>query len=425
MSTILIKNGTVVNPVGPKGRLDILIEDEVIVAMAPSIDYDADTVIDAFRRVVAPGLVDIHSHFRDPGQTWKEDILTGAEAAKRGGYTSIVMMANTTPPIDSVETLNYVLEKGAKTGIKIYTHAAVTRGLMGKDLTAMVELYQAGAIGFSDDGKPILDANLLRKAMEIAARLGVPIALHEEDPKYIESPGFNHGYVSSLLGIGGADRNAEISLIQRDLEIALETGAIVNFQHISSAEGVDLIRKTKLQGGNNIHAEATPHHFSLNENDIARFEPATLAKVNPPIRSELDRQAIVEGIHDRTLDIIATDHAPHSPEEKKMGLDKAPSGMIGLETALGLAVTKLNLPIDRIIMRMSTNPAQVYGLDAGVLDVGRAADVVVFDLHDSWIVRDNFASKSRNSPFVGERLCGKVEFTICDGKIVYQNNSLR
>lgn len=422
MSTILIKNGTVVNPVGKSGRLDVLVEDGKISLMAPHIEFEADNIIDAFGHIVAPGLVDIHSHFRDPGQTWKEDILTGAEAAKRGGYTSIVMMANTVPVIDTVETLRYVLEKGAKTGIKVYAHAAVTLGMMGKDLTDMVELYQNGAVGFSDDGKPILDAGLLREAMEVTAKLGVPISLHEEGPHYIVSPGFNHGYASEQLGIGGALRDAEISMIRRDLELAVETGAIVNFQHISTSEGVELIRAAKCRN-DNIHAEATPHHFSLNEDDVIKLDLNTLAKVNPPIRSEQDRQAIIKGIHDWTLDIIATDHAPHTREEKMAGLDEAPSGMIGLETALGLAVTMLDLPINRLIMRMSTNPAHVYGLNAGVLDIGRPADIVIFDQFSSWVVKNSFVSRSNNSPFIGKRLRGKVKYTICDGKIVYQDDS--
>ena len=423
---LLVKNGRVVNPAGQDGALDVLIEDGRIVAMDQKISdklIDVDRVINANGLIVTPGLVDVHVHFRDPGQTHKEDILTGAEAAKHGGYTSVVMMANTVPPIDNVETLSYVLEKGKKTGINVYTCANVTKGMKGEELTPMKELVEAGAVGFTDDGKPILDEALAREAMIKAKQLNVPISFHEEDPSYILSAGFNKGKVAKKLGVGGAGRLAEIRMVERDTELALKTGARVVIQHVSAAESVDLIWRAKMFGSD-VHAEATPHHFSLTEDDVAKY--GTLAKMNPPVRTAKDQFAIIHGLKKGIIDMIATDHAPHSKEEKDEGLMQAPSGVIGLETSFALAFTKLvcddHLNIDQLIARMSLAPAKVYGLDAGLLRKGGKADIMIFDPYTRWIVPDKFASKSSNSPFIGWTLCGKVKYTICNGKIVYEDD---
>lgn len=423
----LIKNGLVVNPGGESGRLDILIEDSRIVAMGPDVssDYvDVDEEIDALGMKVAPGLVDVHVHFRDPGLTYKEDIFTGAKAAAKGGFTSVVMMANTKPPIDNVEVLKDVLKRGKETGIHVYACANVTRGMNGKKLTPMEELVKAGAVGFTDDGKPIVSDRLVAKAMKETAKLGVPISFHEEDPKYVDSPGFNKGKASEQLQIGGADRKAEWTMVMRDIEIAFMTEAVIDIQHVSAKESVELIRRGKeYQNGYLIHAEATPHHFSLTEDAAIQYR--SLAKMNPPLRTEEDRMAIIEGLRDGTIDMIASDHAPHSAEEKAAGIDKAPSGIIGLETSLGLGVTKLVLPgyltLHQLIERMSFTPAQVYGLEAGVLKCGRPADIVIFNPNESWWVDGEFVSKANNSPFIGEQLYGKVKYTIADGKVVYQD----
>lgn len=437
---LLIKNGTVVDPSNNMEQMaDVLVNDGKIVQIAEKItektarqqlqerhsECDADCeVIDASGCIVAPGLVDVHVHFRDPGFTHKEDIETGAKAALRGGFTSVVLMANTKPAVDNIDTLTYVIEKGKKTDLKVYTCATVTRGIAGKELTDMDALLAKGAVGFTDDGIPIMDAKLLERAMTKAAARKVPISLHEENPALIANNGVNRGKASAYYGIGGSPREAEISLIARDLEIALKTGAILNIQHISTREGVELVRQAKKKaaalGQNNIHAEATPHHFSLTQEAVIQY--GTLAKMNPPLREEADRQAIVEGLRDGTIDLIATDHAPHSREEKEKPITEAPSGIIGLETALALGITNLvdtrQLSLSQFIERMSTNPARMYGLPAGTMSEGSTADLVIFDAGASQVVK-NFASKSSNSPFTGQTLRGVVKYTIVDGKIVY------
>ncbi len=369
--------------------------------------------------VAAPGFVDVHSHFRDPGFTYKEDIHTGAAAAAAGGYTDIVLMANTNPTVDTVETLEYVLNKGKETPIHIHSCATVTRNMEGREQTDFDRLFAAGAAGFTDDGKPIMDDKLLEKAMADAARLGVPVSLHEEDPAYITLSGINQGEVAKKLSLGGADRLAEASMVERDIVIALKTGAILDIQHVSAKETVELIRKARKQS-RNIHGEATPHHFSLTEEAVLTH--GTNAKMNPPLRCEEDRQAILAGIADGTLDLIATDHAPHSKEEKDREFAKAPSGIIGLETAFSLGITNLVHPgvIDlmTLIKRMSLAPAQLYKLNAGYIREGGPANVVLFD-PDARKTYYTFQSRSQNTPFARIPLFGEVECTICDGKIAY------
>ena len=424
MATLMIQGGQVVNPAGDNGHLDILIEDGVIKRMEPLLFETADEVIDAGGCVISPGFVDVHSHFRDPGQTHKEDILTGAAAAKRGGYTSIVMMANTVPPIDNAETLKYVLEKGRETGIHIYACGTVTKGMQGKELSPFAELWENGAVGFTDDGKPLMDTEIVKEAMQTLASWGKGIvSFHEEDPAYIETPGYNKGKASEHFGIGGADREAEIAMIRRDIALASETGAEIDIQHISTKEGVELVRQAR-KDYKNIHAEATPHHFSLTEE--AAIEYGTLAKMNPPLRTEEDRQAIIDGLADGTIEMIATDHAPHSKEEKAKGLTEAPSGIIGLETALPLGLMHLvgngALTVEDLVDRMSTGPARIYDLDAGVLAPGKPADLVIFDPEERWTA-GNYASRSENTPFTGMTMTGKVKYTICGGKVVYKDEN--
>lgn len=430
-----IKNGRVINPAtGMDECANILTIDGKVAKITSKtwneIQNELETCkkeeiqeVDASGCIVAPGLVDVHVHFRDPGFTYKEDIETGAKAALRGGFTSVVLMANTKPAVDNEETLAYILEKGAKTDLHVYTCATVTKGLSGKEIVDMDTLLENGAVGFTDDGIPIMDEKLLERAMEKAATLGVPVSLHEEDAALITNNGVNRGKASKHYEIGGSPREAEISLIKRDLEVALKTGAILNVQHISSKEGVELVRQAKKKSTiGNIHAEATPHHFSLNEEAV--IEHGTLAKMNPPLREEADRLAIIEGLKDGTIDIIATDHAPHSQEEKEKSITEAPSGIIGLETALSLGVTNLvrtqNLTMGKVLAAMTCNPAKMYGLDAGSLEEGKAADLVIFSADEEWTV-GNYASKSKNSPFTGMKLHGVVKYTIVDGEIVYKN----
>lgn len=421
----LIANGYLIDPASKKeGKCDLLISNGKVLELGEDLQekYKGEDmeVIDATGLIVAPGLVDIHSHFRDPGFTYKEDIESGGRAAARGGYTSIVLMANTKPAVDNEETLNYVIEKGKNTGINIYTCATVTKGMQGKEMVSMEELKKAGAVGFTDDGVPILDQNLVRQAMEKVAELNVPISFHEENPAYITNNGVNRGKASEHFGIGGSDRQAEIDLVQRDLQIALETGACIDIQHISSKEAVELVRQAKKKGSN-IHAEATPHHFALTEDAVIAH--GTLAKMNPPLREEADRLAVIQGLADGTIDVIATDHAPHSKEEKEKAITDAPSGITGLETALSLGIEVLvdggYMTMMSCLERLTCNPANMYHLDAGYIAEGGPADLVLFDKDATWVAGD-YASKSTNTPFTGRTLKGVVKYTVCGGKVVYR-----
>lgn len=421
---LYIKNGMLVDPIRERiYQADLEIRDgqiSKIIEGGLDGEFPADAqVIDVSGLMVAPGLADTHVHFRDPGFTYKEDILTGAEAAKRGGFTQIVLMANTKPSVDNPETLSYVLKKGQETGIHIHSCVNVTEQMAGKKLTDMELLADQGAAGFTDDGIPLLDEAMVKEAMERAKKLGKPISFHEEDPALITNNGINAGKASAYYGIGGSPREAEIRLIERDLKLALETGAEVVVQHISTKEGVELVRMAKAQGVH-AHAEATPHHFTLTE--AAVIEKGTLAKMNPPLREEEDRQAIIQGLADGTIDLIATDHAPHSSQEKDKAITEAPSGIIGLETALSLGIRELvdkgYLTLPQLIHRMSTAPCRLYGLRGGVIEEGAPADLVLFDQKECHIVID-FASKSSNSPFIGEELPGTIHYTICEGKVVY------
>ncbi len=420
---IVIKNGYVINPKsGFEGKADVFIKDDKIVSIGEAEVCEDAEVIDATGLVVAPGLVDVHTHFRDPGFEYKEDIYTGAKAAAAGGYTTVIMMCNTKPTIDNVDTLSYVLNKGKETGIHVESCGAVSFGLKGEKLTDMDALAKAGAIGFTDDGIPLMDEAILREAMAKTAAMNMPISLHEEDASLITNNGVNRGKASEHFGIGGSPRDAEISLIERDLQIALETNAIVNVQHISSKEGIELVRKAKAVPGNRVHAEATPHHIALTEQAV--IAKGTLAKVNPPIRTEEDRLAIIEGLKDGTIDIIATDHAPHAKEEKDKPLTEAPSGMLGLEAALPLCIEKLvkeaGMSMMEVLDKLTAKPAAMYSIDRGDLRVDGPADIVIFNPDEKWTVT-GFQSKSQNSPFLGEELTGKVKYTICKGKVVYKD----
>lgn len=422
---LLLKNGYMVDPAsGTAGYRDILIDKTSgrivrIVPQGTPLD-EATEEIDLNGQIVAPGLVDVHVHFRDPGFTHKEDIHTGAAAAARGGFTSVVLMANTKPAVDNQETLAYVLKKGRETGIHIYSCANVTKGLQGKELTDMETLSMQGAAGFTDDGIPLMDEALLREALRRAAKCGKPVSLHEENPALISNNGINAGKAAAYYGIGGSPREAEISMVERDLRIALKEEADLSIQHISTKEAVELVRQAKKKSSH-IFAEATPHHFTLTEEAV--ISHGTLAKMNPPLREEADRLAIIEGLRDGTIDMIATDHAPHSTEEKARPITEAPSGIIGLETALSLGIRELvdkgYLSMMELIEKMSLAPAKLYRLDAGYLKEGGPADLTVFDPRKEWTV-ENFASKAKNSPFVGERLPGVVSYTICGGEAVYR-----
>ena len=420
---ILIKGGRAIDPMSNTDKvMDVLIDGEKITRICKEIKVipDGTNVIDASNCIVAPGLIDVHSHFRDPGFTYKEDILTGANCAARGGYTTVVCMANTKPVVDNIETLKYILDKAKGAKIEVLQTGSITKGLNGRELTDMEELKKNGAVGFSDDGKPIMDSSIAIRAMNMARKLNVPLSFHEEDPSLIAENGINKGVVAKKLNLTGSPHEAENVLVARDAILAISTGAKVNIQHISSALSVEIVRWAKKMGAD-ITAEVTPHHFSLNENAVLKY--GANAKMNPPLRTEKDRLSILEGLKDGTLNIIATDHAPHAKEEKEKEMRTAPSGIIGLETALSLGITNLVLPgiltIMQLIEKMTVNPAKLYGLNKGYIKEGSQADIVIFDAGEEWIV-DKFVSKSSNSPFKGMKLHGKVKKTIYKGDIVYE-----
>ncbi len=420
---ILIKDGRLIDPKSGKDEIqDIRIQDGIVTGLGKFQRTDEySEIIEAEGKIIAPGFIDVHVHFRDPGLTYKEDIFTGAKSAAAGGYTTVVCMANTKPIIDSVETLEYVINKGKEADIEVLSVAAISKEFDGVNLTEMEALKEAGAVGFTDDGLPLEDEKILYEAMLRAKEMDMPLSLHEENPKFIKAPGVNAGKVADALDFGGAPAFSEYSMVARDCMLAVESGARLSIQHISSGKSVQVVKLAQEMGGD-VWAEVTPQHFSCTEEIV--LEQGALAKVNPPIRTENDRYEIIQGLKDNVIQIIATDHAPHSAEEKAQDIKKAPSGMIGLETALGLGVTNLvrtgHLTMFRFLEKLCTNPAAFYGLDRGYIAEGARADLVIFDEHEQWEVKD-FASKSANSPFIGQELYGKVKYTVSEGRVVYRD----
>ncbi|MBM6852720.1 dihydroorotase [Mediterraneibacter glycyrrhizinilyticus] len=420
---MIIKKALLTDPATQTSRkCDIRITNGLISAIGESISpASSEDVIPAEGLVAAPGLIDTHVHFRDPGFTHKENLHTGSLAAAKGGFTSVICMANTSPVVDNEQTLSDILTRSKDEKIRIFQAASVSLGLKGEEPTDMKALAAAGACGFTDDGIPLKNAAFLYDAMKKTAELGVPISLHEEDPSFIKNNGINHGPVSEQLGIYGSPSVAEESLVARDCLLALRSGAHVVIQHISSGRSVEIVRMYKALGAK-LHAEATPHHFTLTEEAVLKY--GTLAKMNPPLRTEADRQAIIAGLADGTIDIIATDHAPHSPEEKGRSITGAPSGIIGLETALALGITSLvrpgHLTLMQLLEKMTVNPADLYHLPSGRVEVGKAADLVLFDPEECWTPTE-YLSMSSNSPFTGWKLYGKVKYTICKGDVIYRD----
>lgn len=423
MNKILIKNGLIINPATKFEKIsDLLIEDGIVKEISTEISpCDQTQIIDAKGCVVSPGLIDIHVHFRDPGFTHKEDLFTGSTAAAAGGFTSVLLMANTNPKVDSVKTLEYIKEKAKDCPINIFQEAALTHDFKDK-LVDMKSLKDSGAVGFTNDGVPVMSTKILREAMKIAKDLDVIIALHEEDNSLITTHGVNDGPVAEKLGLVGAPKAAEDLMVARDAMLALETGACIDIQHISSGNSVDFIRYAKSIGVK-ILAEATPHHFTLTEEDVLKY--SSLAKMNPPLRTADDREKIIQSLIDDTIEVIATDHAPHTDEEKNVEFKKAPSGIIGLETALALSVSQLvktnRLSMSHMLSKLTINPSNYYKLDRGDISVGKVADICIFNPDEEYTV-EKFHSKSSNSPFIGWKLFGKVKYTLCGGKIVYKEN---
>ena len=417
---LLLNNAHVLDPyTGLDGRRDILIGDDGVIArVEPHIDWNAlgqsATIVDAEGLTAAPGFVDTHVHFRDPGQTAKEDIETGAAAAMAGGFTTVVCMANTVPTCDSLETLRYVQDKAARIeGLHILQACAITKGLKGEELTDFEALLAAGAPGFTDDGVNLSNPALALRAMERAAELDTLLSFHEEEKSLVPSPGVNYGSAAAAkFGVPGAMAAAEEAMVGRDIALALRTGARVVFQHISSAQSVALIRAGKALGAR-VYCEVTPHHLALTEDDVLTH--GTLARMNPPLRTAADREALIEGLADGTIDMIATDHAPHTAEEKARDFAHAPSGIIGLETAFSVCNTALvqtgRLSRMQLIERMSAAPARIYGLTGKSIEPGNRAELVLLDW-DCDQVYETYCSKSSNSPFTGMPLRGAARGTV-------------
>ena len=420
---LLIKNGRVMDPKSGLDQVcDVLVEGKKIVKIGQNLEAANAQVLDASGLVVAPGLVDIHVHFREPGQTHKEDIHTGALAAAAGGFTTVVMMANTNPTISTVETLQEVMESASRENIHIKSVATITENFDGQHLTDFKALLAAGAVGFSDDGIPLTNAGIVRQALIEARKNDTFISLHEEDPNLNGILGFNEHIAKEHFHICGATGVAEYSMIARDVMIAYDAKAHVHIQHLSKAESVKVVEFAQKLGAQ-VTAEAAPQHFSKTE--ALLLTKGSSAKMNPPLRLESDRLAVIEGLKSGVISVIATDHAPHHADEKNVAdITKAPSGMTGLETSLSLGLTYLveagHLSLMELLEKMTVNPASLYDFNAGFLAEEGPADITIFDPKADRLVSDHFASKAANSPFVGEELKGQVKYTICDGEIVFQ-----
>ena len=418
---LLIRNGRVLDPyTNINAQMDILIGDDgVIRELGPQLDEPAGcAVYDAAGLTVSPGFVDGHVHFRDPGQTEKEDVLTGAAAAAAGGYATVICMANTLPTCDTPEIIRYVTDKAKGCPVEVLQAGAVTKGLKGQELTDFAALQAAGAPCLTDDGINLTNAGLCRAAMEQAAERDILLSFHEEEPSLVPSPGVNFGSAAAQqFGVPGARASAETAMIARDIALALDTGARVLFQHVSSAQSAALIRAGKKLGAR-IYAEVTPHHISLTEDDVLAH--GTYARMNPPLRREADREALIDALADGTIDMIATDHAPHTAEEKAREFAKAPSGITGLETAFSVCNTYLvqtgRLTPMQLVDRMSKAPAEIYGLTGRAVAAGNYARLVLLDW-DSRMVYKTYRSKAVNTPYTGMQLTGAPRAIVTGARV--------
>jgi dihydroorotase len=425
---ILIKNGNIIDAKSKiNGVFDLLIEDGIIKEIGHDIDLSNGDVIDATGKIVFPGFVDAHCHLRDPGFEYKEDIESGTRSAARGGFTSIACMPNTNPVIDSEAIVKYIINKAKQDGVvNVFPIGAISKGQKGEELSEIGELKFAGAIAISDDGKPVKSSSLMKKALQYAATFDMTVISHCEEMDLAEDGVMNEGYQSTILGLKGIPSAAEEIMVSRDLILAEYTKTPVHIAHISTELSVDLVRNAKKRGVR-VTAETCPHYFSLTEEACENFN--TNAKINPPLRTKRDKEAIIEGLKDGTIDIIATDHAPHHIDEKKVEFNLASNGIVGFETALPLAITFLvkpgHLTLEQLVEKMCVNPSKVLSLNKGTLEIGRAADVVIVDAEEENVIDINkFESKSKNSPFQGFKLTGAVYYTIVSGKVVVREKVL-
>ena len=422
---LLIAQGNLVDPARKyDGSQDILIENGVIAAIAPKLDAPEAQRIDGRGLSVSPGLIDPHVHLRDPGLTYKEDILTGTAAAACGGFTAVACMPNTKPVADCPEIIAGILDRAQSgSGVRVLPIGAISVGERGERCADFAALKMAGAVALSDDGVPVKRAVLMREALQRAKDCGLPLLCHEEDGEMVRNYAVNEGKISRQLGIPGRPAIAEELMVARDGLLSLETGVPVHFCHISTAGSVNIIRRLKAVGAA-VTCETCPQYFTLTEDAI--LERGSLARVNPPLRTAADVAAIVEGLRDGTIDCIATDHAPHAAEEKARPLTEAPSGMVGLETALAITLTQLYhsgaMELTEILQKMTAGPAQLLNLPYGKLAVGAVADLTLFDLNEKWTIDPvNFRSKGRNTPFARWSVQGKAKYTLVGGRVIYRD----
>lgn len=420
---ILIKNGTTV--VGDREiKQNLLIEDGRIVALESGYEAQTHEIINAEGCYVLPGLVDAHCHLRDPGYEYKEDIVSGTRSAAVGGFTSIACMANTNPVADNKAVIRYIIDKAEREGfVHVFPIGAMTKGLQGEELAAIGEMKEAGIVGVSDDGRSVENSQVMQRVMMYARMFDVAVLCHSEDSRLSEGGVMNEGALSTLMGLRGISKACEEIMIARDIILSERTGVPVHICHVSTALGVDLVRKAK-ERGVNVTAETCPHYFTLTEKACEGYN--TLAKVNPPLRNDEDVRAVIQGLTDGTLDIIATDHAPHHADEKDVEFDKAANGMIGFETALPLAYTALvkqgHLTMTHLMRIMSKRPAEILKLDKGELAPGKMADVIIFNPNENYTIdAEKMVSRSKNTPYHGWPVSGRVTTTIVNGRIVVQD----
>lgn len=426
--TILIKNGRLINPSENLDKvMDIFVEDGIIKEKAESIEKQADTVIDAAGCYVMPGLIDLHVHFRDPGLTYKEDIETGSKAAAKGGFTTVCCMPNTKPVVDNVETVKYIIEKGEKTGLtNVLPVGAVTKNMAGVEITDVEELKKAGICAISEDGKSVMNSGVYRKAMKNAAKANVPVLAHCEDINLVEGGVINLGDKSSELGVKGISNAVEDVIAMRDIMLAKETGATLHLCHCSTKDSVEMVKRAK-EEGIKVTAEVCPHHFSMCSDDITSNDGNF--KMNPPLRAREDMEALIKGLQDDIMDVISTDHAPHSAEEKAKDLEHAPFGIVGLETSVALTVTNLvkkgYLTPMQMAAKMSYNPAKVLGIPKGTLDEGKIADITIIDPDKEYTIDVNtFESRVRIHLLTVTKFQEKLNIQFLTEKLFTQTNKI-
>lgn len=423
---LLILNGTVCDPANKfYKKADVLVENGKIVKIgqlkeARSKKQEA-RIIDATGKIVVPGLIDIHTHLREPGHSDEETIASGTKSAAAGGFTTIFAMPNTHPPVDSVTGVKFVLMTAMHEGIvNVLPVGAITKGQKGEELAEIGKMRNAGIVAISDDGKPVMNANIMRRALEYSKMFDLYVISHCEDTNLTKDGEMNEGYISTVLGLKGIPRQAEEIMVARDIALAELTGGYLHIAHVSTAGSVELVRVAK-KHGIKVSVEVTPHHFSLTDEAIKKNSYNTNFKINPPLRTEDDIKALIYGLADGTIDCIASDHAPHLDEEKQQEFKVAPSGIIGLETTLPLVITNLVhkkvLTLSQAIKKLTSNPAKIFNLNKGTLSVGSDADITIIDLIKTKVI-EKFYSKSKNSPFVGMKLTGFADTTIVAGKVV-------